>query len=188
MDDGKTVPETASDKMVMGAAQASCELSLLVSEQNHSDLFLKALDNALNQFYLKKGICRERKISKSAKAKVADQGVKPCYQLREQMIHKIRAAMEAVMYGAEQVTTSKHRQFLVHLNRAQQAATTWSDSDYQKAIERFEREIHQVTHAKHKLFDNYSNVINNNSCREAGLKQLVPEANSPRPCPNEICR
>jgi hypothetical protein len=33
------------------------------------------------------------------------------------------------------------------LNRARQVATIWSDADRQRAIERFEREIHQVTPA-----------------------------------------
>jgi hypothetical protein len=51
-DDGKTVTETASDEMVMGAVWEFCGFSLLVSQQNHSDLFFKVLDNAhkeLNQ-------------------------------------------------------------------------------------------------------------------------------------------
>jgi len=43
--------------------------------------------------------------------------------------------MEAVVYWAEKDSTTKHRQFQVHLNRAQQAAITWSDADHQKAIE-----------------------------------------------------
>jgi len=47
-DDGKTPAETASDEMVMGAVWALCEFSLLVSQQNHSDLSLTALDDALN--------------------------------------------------------------------------------------------------------------------------------------------
>jgi len=46
-DAGKTVAETASDEMVMGAVRALCEFSLLVSQQNHSDLSLAALDYAL---------------------------------------------------------------------------------------------------------------------------------------------
>jgi len=54
-DDGKTPAETASDEMVMGAVRALCEFSLLVSQQNHSDLSLTALDDALKQFYKKKG-------------------------------------------------------------------------------------------------------------------------------------
>jgi len=45
-DDGKTAVETASDEMVMGAVRALCEFSLLVSQQNHSDLSLTALDDA----------------------------------------------------------------------------------------------------------------------------------------------
>jgi len=54
-DAGKTAVETASDEMVMGAVLAPCEFSLLVSQQNHSDRSLTALDNALKQFYKMKG-------------------------------------------------------------------------------------------------------------------------------------
>jgi len=72
-DDGKAVAETASDEMVMGAVWASCEFSLLVSQHNHSDLSLTALDNALKRLYKKKGAFREEKMSKSAKAKVDEQ-------------------------------------------------------------------------------------------------------------------
>ena len=46
-DDRKTVAETASVEMVMGAVQALFEFSLLVSQQNNSDLSLTALDDAL---------------------------------------------------------------------------------------------------------------------------------------------
>jgi len=46
-DAGTTVAETASDEIVMGAVQALCEFSLLVSQQNHSDLSLAVLDDAL---------------------------------------------------------------------------------------------------------------------------------------------
>jgi len=67
-DDGKTAVETASNEMVMGAVRVLCEFSLLVTQQNHSDLFLKALDDALKRFYQKKGIFQEQKMSKSAKA------------------------------------------------------------------------------------------------------------------------
>jgi len=61
--------------------------------------------------------------------------------------------MEAIVYGADKVPRTKRRQFQVRLNRAWLAATTWSDADRQKAIERLEHEIHQVTPAKLKLFD-----------------------------------
>jgi hypothetical protein len=46
-DDGKTVAETDFYVMGMGAVQALSEFSLLVSQQNHSDLSLKVLDDAL---------------------------------------------------------------------------------------------------------------------------------------------
>ena len=74
-------------------------------------------------------------MSESAKAKLDYLLAKESHQLREQKIRKICAAMEAVVYGAEKVSTTKRRQFLVHLNRVRQAATTWSDADHQKAIE-----------------------------------------------------
>jgi hypothetical protein len=45
--EGKTAVETASYEMVMGVVWALCEFSLLVSQQNHSDISLTALDNPL---------------------------------------------------------------------------------------------------------------------------------------------
>jgi hypothetical protein len=67
-DDGKTAAENAFAEMVMGAVWALSEFSLLVSQQNHSDLSLKALDDALKRFKLEKGNFREQEMSKSAKA------------------------------------------------------------------------------------------------------------------------
>jgi len=90
---------------------------------------------------------------KSAKAKVDDLLATESHQVCEQKIHKICAAMEALVYGAEKVSTTKRRLFQVCLNRARQAATTWSDADRQEAIERLKCEIHQVTPAKRKLFE-----------------------------------
>jgi len=177
-DDGKTAAETASDEMVMGAVRELCEFSLLVSQQNHSDLSLKALDDALKRFYQKKGIFREQKMSKFVKAKVDDLLAKKSHQLREQKIHKIRAAMEAVVYGAAKVSTTKCRQFQVRLNRAQQAAMTWSDADRQKAIERLEREIHLVTPAKCKLFNKLFQRHGRQLLQEIGTKATGPRCKS----------
>jgi hypothetical protein len=87
------------------------------------------------------------------KTKVDDLLATESHQLHEQNVHKIRAAMDALLRGAEKVSTTKHWQFQVRRNRARQAATTWSDADCWKAIERLERAIHQVTPAKRKLFD-----------------------------------
>jgi len=47
--------EAASDEVVMGAVHALCEFSLLVSQQNHSDLFLKVQAVTLKQFNQEKG-------------------------------------------------------------------------------------------------------------------------------------
>jgi len=58
---GKTAAETASDEMVMGAVRALCEFSLLVSQQNHSDLSLTGLDNALERFHKKMVLFEIRK-------------------------------------------------------------------------------------------------------------------------------
>jgi hypothetical protein len=124
-DDGKTPAETASNEIVMGAVRALCQLSLLVSQQNSSDLSLTTLDDAQKRFYKKKGAFREQKMSKSAKAKVDEPLAKKSHQLREQQIHQISAAMKVLVYGAEKVTISKRRQCQVHLKIAQQAVTEW---------------------------------------------------------------
>jgi len=52
-DDVKAVAETASDEMVMGSVRAFCEFSLLVSQLNHSDLSITALDDELKELYKK---------------------------------------------------------------------------------------------------------------------------------------
>jgi hypothetical protein len=92
-------------------------------------------------------------MSKSANAKVDNLLATESHQLCEQKIHKIRAAMEAHVYGAGMVSRTKRRIVQVHRNGAHNAATTWSDADPQKAIEQLEGGIHQVTPAKCKHFD-----------------------------------
>ena len=101
---------------------------------------------------------------------------KESHQLREQKIHKIRAAMEVVVYGAEKVPATKRRQFQVRLNRTRQAATTWSDAYRQKAIEQLEREIHQVTPAKCKLFDKLFKRRERQLLQEVGTKVTSPRS------------
>ena len=110
-DDSKTVAENAFYEKVMGAVQAVCKFSLLVSQQNDSDLSLKVLFAQLNRFYQKKSIFPEHKVLKSAKAKVDDLLATESHQLHEQRIHKIRATMEALLHGAEKVSSTKCRQF-----------------------------------------------------------------------------
>jgi len=105
-DYGKTVAENASDDMVIAAIRALCEFSLLVCQQNHSDLSHKALDDALKQCYQQKGIFREQKMLKSAKAKVDDLLQRESHQLCEQKIHIVHAAIDALVYGAEKVCTT----------------------------------------------------------------------------------
>jgi hypothetical protein len=151
-DEGKTALETASNEMVIGALRALCVFSLLVNQQNHLDLSLKALDDALKQFYKKTGIFRQQKMLKFANANADDLLARESHLLREQKIRKIRAPMEAVVYGAEKLSTTKCRKLQMRLNIARQAATTWSDADRQKVIERLEWEIHQLTPAKRKHF------------------------------------
>jgi len=175
-DDRKTAVETASDEMVMGAVWALCEFSLLVTQQNHSDLSLKALDDALKRFYLKKGVSRKMRMSKSAKAKVDYLSPKESHQLREQKIHKICATMEAFVYGAEKVSTTKGSQCKVCLNRARQAATTSSGADRQKAIERLQHHIHQVTPGKHKLFDKLFERPEQQLLQDVGTKATGPRS------------
>jgi len=115
-------------------------------------------------------------MSKPAKAKVNDLLARESHLLREQKIYKNCAATEALVYGAEMVATTKRRQFQVHLNRARQAATTWSDADCQEAIERLECEIHQVTPGKHKLFDTLFQNHEQQLLQEVGTKETCPRS------------
>jgi hypothetical protein len=64
-------------------------------------------------------------MSMSAKAKADNLLATESHQLREHMIHDIHAAMEAFVDEAENVSSTKHGKFQVHLHRARQAATTW---------------------------------------------------------------
>jgi hypothetical protein len=91
-------------------------------------------------------------------------------QLREQKIHQIHAAIKALVYGAEKVFTTKRRIFQVHLIRARQVATTCLDADCQKAIERLQCEIHQVTPAKCKFFNTLLQWHKQQPLREVGTK------------------
>jgi len=104
-DAGKTAAETGSDLIVMESVRVLCEFSLLVSQQHHSNLSLKALDNALKRFHQKQGIFQDQKMSKSAKANVDELLATESHLLRKQNIYKIHAAMEALAYGVEKVCT-----------------------------------------------------------------------------------
>jgi hypothetical protein len=99
----------------MVAMRTLSQFSLLVSQQNHSDLSLEVLDDAHKRIYPKKGIFREQKMSNSAKAKLGDLVAKEPYHLQEQKILKICAAIEALVYGAEKFSPTKRRQLQVHL-------------------------------------------------------------------------
>jgi len=115
-------------------------------------------------------------MSKSAQAKVNELLARDSHQLQEHKIHKICAAMEVQLYGAEKVTTSKRRQFQVRLNRAQHAVTIWSDADRQRAIEWLQPEIHQVTPAKRKLFDKLFRHHEWQLLQEVGTKATGPRS------------
>jgi len=173
---GKTAAETACDEMVIGAVRALCEFSLLVSQHNHCDLSLAALGNALMRFYKKKGAFREQKKWKSAKAKVDEPLARESHDLQQQKIHKIYAALEVPLSGADKVSTSKQRQFQMRLNRVRQAAAIWSYADRQRAIDRLEREIHQVTPAKRKLFDELFQHHERQLLQEVGTKATGPRS------------
>ena len=84
--------------------------------------------------------------------------------------------MEALVYGAEKVSSTKRRQFQVCLSRAWQAATTWSDADHQKAIEWLEREIHQVTPAQGKVFDKLFQRHERPLLQDVGTKATGPRS------------
>ena len=113
-------------------------------------------------------------MSKSAKANVDDRLATELYQLFEQKIHKIRAAMEALVHGVEKISTTKLRPFRVPLYRAQQAATTWSDTDCRRAIQWLVSEIHQETPVHHKLSDKLFQQYERQLLEEVGTKASRP--------------
>jgi len=82
-DEGKSLAEKASDEMVLEAVQALGEFSPIVSQPNHSDLSLTALDDALKRFYINKSVFQDQKMLKAAKAKVNEQLAGESPQLRE---------------------------------------------------------------------------------------------------------
>jgi len=84
--------------------------------------------------------------------------------------------MEVQVYGAEKVTTSKRRQFQVSLNRARHASTKWSEADRQRAIKQLEREIHQMTTVKRKLFDKLFQHHERQLLQEVGTKAIGPRS------------
>jgi len=84
--------------------------------------------------------------------------------------------MEVQVYGAEKVTTSKRKQCQVHLNRARQPATKWSEADRQRVMERLEREIHQMTPVKYKLFDKLFQHHERQLLQEVGTKATGPRS------------
>jgi len=150
-DPGKTPAENTSYQIIMGAVRSLCQFPVLVSQYTHSDLSLKALDDPPKRVDQTQGVFREQTMLKSAKASVDDLLARESHHLCKHKIDMISAAMEALLYGAERVSTIIHRQFQIHLNRPQQAATTWSDADHPKAIEQLKHIIHQATPAKRKL-------------------------------------
>jgi len=88
----------------------------------------------------------------------------------------MRGAMEVQVYRAEKVTTTNRRQFQVRLDRARQVATIWSDADRQSAKERLEREFHQVTPVKCKLFDKSFQHHKRQLLQEVGTEVTGPRS------------
>jgi len=115
-------------------------------------------------------------MSKSAKAKVDEHLGTESHQLPEQKIHKIRAAMEVLVYWAAKDTTSKRTLSQGRLKIARQAATKWSEADYDRAIERLDREIHQMTPVKRKSFKKLFQHHERELLEEVGTKATGPKS------------
>jgi len=122
-----------------------------------------------------RGLFGEQNISKSTKAKADDMSATEFHQLRKQKICMIRAAMEALLHGAEKVSTTKRRQFQVRLNWVRQAVSTLSDAYPEQAKAWLECDIHQVTQVKQKLFDGLFQHHERQLVQDVGT-----EATSPR--------
>lgn len=77
-----------------------CEFSGLVKQENHFDLSLKALINAMIQFHQKQSTFWEQKILKAAKRTADDLLATESHPLPEEHVHNIPAPMVALVYGA----------------------------------------------------------------------------------------
>jgi len=141
-DEETTLAETAPDEYITEAVRPLCEFSPLVSQQNHTNGTLTALHDTQKWLYKKNGAFRAQQMLKPAKAQLNEQFARESHQLWGQQILKICAAMEVDVYRIEMITIPKLRQSQVLLNGACQLAKTWSQADWQRATERFEREIH----------------------------------------------
>jgi len=84
--------------------------------------------------------------------------------------------MEVLVYGAENVTKSKWGQFLVRLDRAQQAATTWSEADRETTIKWLEREIPQMTPVNGEIFNKLFQHHVQQLLQELGTKATGPRS------------
>ena len=62
------------------------------------------------------------------------------------------------------------------LTSARQAATKWSEADRNRAIERLEREVHQMTPVKRKLFDKLFQHHERQPSQEVGTKATGPRS------------
>jgi hypothetical protein len=89
--------------------------------------------------------------------------------------------MEVLVYGADNVTTSKRREFQVRLKCAREAATKWSEGDRNRAIQQLEGEIHQMTPVKPKLFDKLFQHHKRQQFQEVATKVI----RSTHPFPNK---
>jgi len=133
--------ETSSHDRVMGVVEAFCVFSQLVSQQNHSDWFLKALDVTLKWFYKMNSTSHHQTMLKPVQANISKQLERECRQLQEWMIYKICTAMDVHAYRAVMVSTTKWRLFGVHHNGTWQQAIKLSDVDRQKVKESLGSEI-----------------------------------------------
>jgi len=69
--------------MVMGVVWLLCAFFVLVSQENHSNLSLTALDDVHKWFYHKQGDFRKQKMLNSAKAIVDEQLARASNQCQE---------------------------------------------------------------------------------------------------------
>jgi len=175
IDDRNTAAATTSNEMVMGAVRASSEFSQLVSQQNHSDLSLTALDDAIKRLYQNKGIVRKSKMLMSMLAIAHDLLARESHQFRKHEIRMIRPAMNPIVYWSEKDSTIHCRQCQVWLSTARYAARNWWDVQGRKEIERLEHQIHPVTTVKrrhfNKLFQHHGPQL---------LQEVATKATGPR--------
>jgi len=180
IEDGKTAVETASDEIIMKAVWTLCEFSLHVSQQNHSDSSLTALDNAAKQLFKQKVAFLEQKWWSLWRPKRMN------HSQENASYNKNKRSIQSLLLWWFRCTGLKWiwQQTADNLSYAWIEPDKWQPNG-QIQIGRGQQHDWSVKSIcwfmlNASFLSTYSNIMSNNDCRKLGVCQPVPEAHLPK--------